>query len=387
MRAELAARDDVQAEILYFLSEDESAEVRRNIAANITTPRQADLVLARDKDDEVRCDLAFKIGRLIPGISKMANQRLQEATFEILSVLAQDQLPRVRAIIVKEIKLATNVPQPVINRLARDVESVVAAPILEYSPMLSDHELLGIIHAGAKQGGLSAIARRDNVSDQIARAVVEANDIAATATLLANPSARLRPETVDRVVDIAEKEELPHEPLARRPELSVSAMRRIAGFVSAAILDVLQSEHKLDEETAKIVNEAVKRRIKNEVAEPTETVSAKVAKLDQAGKLTEEAIVQAAEVGQRGFVAEALAHKAKVPVGVINKMIDSRSGKAAAWKAGLSARGAMKLQQLAARVPANAMIHARDGVKYAISDAEMEWFLTYFRESAAKDAA
>lgn len=26
------------------------------------------------------------------------------------------------------------------------------------------------------------------------------------------------------------------------------------------------------------------------------------------------------------------------------------------------------------------MIHARDGVKYALSDAEMEWFLTYFRE-------
>src|SRR5688572_12790709 len=58
VRSELAGRDDIQPEILYFLSDDEHAEVRRNVAANIATPRQADLVLARDKDDEVRCDLA-----------------------------------------------------------------------------------------------------------------------------------------------------------------------------------------------------------------------------------------------------------------------------------------------------------------------------------------
>jgi hypothetical protein len=115
-----------------------------------------------------------------------------------------------------------------------------------------------------------------------------------------------------------------------------------------------------------------------------------VRKLEDLGKLNEEAIVQAAETGQRGFVGEALALKAEVPIGVINKMLDSRFGKAttaAAWKAGLSARGAMKLQQLIARVPANFMIHARDGVKYALSETEMEWFLTYFGELVAKDAA
>ena len=158
--------------------------------------------------------------------------------------------------------------------------------------------------------------------------------------------------------------------------------------VGSAILQVLQSEHSLDDETAKIVGEAVKKRIRDEATNPenqAETAAAKVAKLEEVGRLTEDAILQAAEQGQRGFVAEALALKGEVPVVLINKIIESRSGKAmtaAAWRAGLSARGAMKLQQLAARVPANSMIHARDGVKYALSDAEMDWFLTYFAEQA-----
>ena len=321
VRSELAARSDVKPELLYFMAEDEDTEVRRAIASNEATPRQADLVLARDKDDEVRCDLALKIGRLIPGISKTANERLQEMTFEVLDVLARDQLPRVRAIIAEEIKHATQAPQPVISRLARDIETIVAAPILEYSPLLSDHELMEIIHAGSSRGGLAAIARRSNVSDRLAKAIVDANGIAATANLLANPNAKLKSDVIDRVVDIAEKQEPLHEPLARRPELSVNAIRRIATFVSSAILNVLQAEHELDQETAKVVAEAVKKRIKEEGSrgEQAETVASKVAKLEEAGKLNEDAIILAAQSGQRGFVAEALALKGDVAVGIINK--------------------------------------------------------------------
>lgn len=84
-------------------------------------------------------------------------------------------------------------------------------------------------------------------------------------------------------------------------------------------------------------------------------------------------------------MAEALALKAGVSAAVVNKMMDSRSGKAVtaiSWKAGLTARGSMKLQRHGARIAANAMIHARDGVNYALSDTEMNWLLTYFREQS-----
>ena len=42
-RADLASREDLRPELLYYLSQDPSSEVRRRIAANDKTPRQADL--------------------------------------------------------------------------------------------------------------------------------------------------------------------------------------------------------------------------------------------------------------------------------------------------------------------------------------------------------
>ena len=251
VRRQLAERGDLRPEILYFLAEDAHAEVRRGIARNSATPQHADLLLARDVDDEVRSDLALKITRLVPGLTEQEASRLQELTIEILTILAQDQLPRVRAIIAEEIKHATNIPAAVVKRLARDLELIVVAPVLEFSPLLTDSELLEIIAAGVVEGGLSAIARRDLVPDPVSVAIVAANDIPAVATLLANPNAQIREDTLDEIIGKAEKAPPLHEPLARRPELSMGAIRRVAGFVSAAILGVLQNEHHLDEDTAR----------------------------------------------------------------------------------------------------------------------------------------
>jgi hypothetical protein len=50
-RRKLATRGDARPEILYYLAEDEDTKVRRAVASNPTTPRQADLILADDRDD------------------------------------------------------------------------------------------------------------------------------------------------------------------------------------------------------------------------------------------------------------------------------------------------------------------------------------------------
>jgi len=156
-RKELAKRKDVKPEVLYFLAEDESPTVRRKVATNKNTPRQADVILSTDDNDEVRCDLALKIGRLVPNISETESEKLQELTFQVLETLANDNLTRVRQIVAEEIKRADNIPQNIIDQLAKDVELIVAAPILEYSPLLSDDDLMEIIQTGSTSGAISAI--------------------------------------------------------------------------------------------------------------------------------------------------------------------------------------------------------------------------------------
>jgi len=109
-RRNLASHENLEPEILYYFTDDEAPEVRREVANNPGAPLQADLILAKDENDEVRMELARKIGQLVPHLPREQNKRLAEMALEILEILAEDQLPMVRAIISDELKHSKNVP-------------------------------------------------------------------------------------------------------------------------------------------------------------------------------------------------------------------------------------------------------------------------------------
>src|SRR4051812_15057653 len=62
VRHALAARSDLEPEILFYLARDPDAAVRRTVAANGTAPVKASLLLAADEDGDVRHDLADRVG-------------------------------------------------------------------------------------------------------------------------------------------------------------------------------------------------------------------------------------------------------------------------------------------------------------------------------------
>jgi len=130
-REELAARADAAPEALFFLATEGHPAARRAVAANPASPPHANRLLADDADDDVRVELARKIGRLLPDLPKDARTRMRALTVETLERLAKDHLPRVRQVLAEEIKSLDCVPKRVIRLLARDVEAV-SAPILEY---------------------------------------------------------------------------------------------------------------------------------------------------------------------------------------------------------------------------------------------------------------
>lgn len=258
VRKDLAGRQDARPEILYFLAADPSSDVRRAVAENPTSPRQAKQLLATDSDDEVRLVLAHKIGRLVPDLDSMEASQLQELTIDILTTLAQGQLPLVRQVIAEEIKNATQVPKSIVAKLARDVEAVVSAPVLQYSVLLTDDDLLEVV-AGARQPAvLASVARRTQLSPAVCDAIVATGDEGSIASLLANHGAQIREDTLDRVIEAAPAHQPWHQPLVRRPTLSAPAVRRIAGFVAAALLDELAARSDLDSETERYVRQRVR---------------------------------------------------------------------------------------------------------------------------------
>jgi uncharacterized protein (DUF2336 family) len=384
VRHALALREDTRAEILYYLAEDETSAVRSAIAANPSTPGQANVLLAKDANDEVRTDLARKIGRLLPDLDAHTSSRVREMTIEVLETLARDQLPKVRAILAEAVKSTNRVPHDIIRRLAQDVETIVAAPILEYSPLLSDEDLLEIIASGTAHGGLAAIARRSGVASPVADAIVATLDVPAVAALLANPSAQIREETLDAIIEHAESIDSWHEPLVMRTELSVRAMRRICQFVGASLVDILVERHQLPPALEKELKKNVRRRIEQAPPPPDtpkQRPAERLAALAEAGKLDDESISDAVDAGDREFALLALAHLAKLPLAVVSKIVEARSPKgvtALAWKAGLSMRTAMRLQLRLAMIAPKSVMNARNGVDYPLSDADMEWQIGYF---------
>src|ERR1700744_103016 len=231
-QSELAGRTDAGDDVLTFLAHNGAPATRRAVAANMSAPAQVNRFLAEDDEEDVRAELARKIARLMPGLSKREAKHIQDLTVETLERLAADQMPRVRAILAEEIKHLDCVPAHVVQARARDVEETVHVPILEYSPLLSDADLMEIIAEGKVQAVLTAIARRRPLSANISDAVVSSLDIPAVSALLANPDAAIRERTLDAIISQAERISVWQDAVCVRADLSRRAIRRLASFVS-----------------------------------------------------------------------------------------------------------------------------------------------------------
>ncbi|MCE9521533.1 MAG: DUF2336 domain-containing protein [Alphaproteobacteria bacterium] len=382
----LAGRSDVEPEILYYLATDDAVEVRRLVAANPATPQQANKILTDDRDGDVRCELARKIGRLVPGLDPQEASRVRDLAIEVMERLARDSLPRVRAILSEEIKSSAKVPAHIVKQLAQDLELIVCAPVLEYSPLLSDQDLIEIIAGARVEGSLSALAQRSTLSVPVADAVVASLDVSAIAALLANPNAQIREETLDRVLESATAIEAWHQPVVMRADLSLRAVRRVAAFVSASLLSVLCQRSGLDDETAAHLNKRVRERLdegalNDEVSAAEAKAQAAVKEAAAKGTLNEEFLMEAADANDRRLVAFALASLANVSKEIVDRILVSKSGKAITalvWRAKLSMRVSVKIQAAIVHLPGPKMVMAREGVHFPLSEEELAWHLNYF---------
>ena len=379
-RQELARDADTQPEVLYYLVDDDDQGVRMAVACNPSTPVQADLKLAEDEDDEIRIELARKIGRLMPGLKQERQKKLRELTIHALEKLSEDKLPDVRAALSDTIKSMPDVPKDVVMRLAKDVEKIVAAPVLEYSPLLGDAALVELMAAGVTLGALPAIARRHGIGKAVSDAVVASADMPSIAALLHNNSAEIRERTLYDVADEAEELTELHEPLAMRPELSQRAMRRIASFVSRALLEQLAERSGLDNKTRQVIAAQVNDRLLEDKDADAKLDADFAEHLAKQGKLNDEVMRGAIEKNRREFVIHALAVLTKRTDKGIERIMEMRNGKATTalvHQAGLSMRTALMMQQRIAKVPPSQILPARNGVDFPMTPEEMEYQIAH----------
>ncbi|MDB5405638.1 MAG: uncharacterized protein JWL84_550 [Rhodospirillales bacterium] len=388
-RRRVATHGGARPEVLYYLAVDPDPTVRAAVAANDATPVQADLLLARDRDEAVRQDLARKIGRLAPGLNADEQDRLRRMTYEVLEILVRDQVVKVRQIIAEALKDVTDAPPEMIQLLARDGDLAVAGPVLQFSPMLDDEDLLEIIASTPIAGALEAMARRRDVSDGIALAIAGSSDIAAVTALLENPSAQIREEMLDKLIDRARDVPPWHQPLVRRPKLSSSAIQKLALFVADNLLFALRERRDLDPAAARAVERIVLGRLADEhlaasdaqtSADPFAATLDRVRRQHDAGQLNDDSVTAALRESDRGYVRAALVVRADLPIDSIDKIIAAQSAKglvSLAWRAGLAMRTAVLLQSGLAHLPPPSIIRGREDGSYPLSPDAMRWQLDF----------
>ena len=372
-KLELARRDDARPEMLYYLASEQSSEIRREVARNALTPHHANRLLAEDKQDEVRVELARKVARLLPDCDIREVRETRERIIELLDILAKDQATRVRQVIAEELKSSPHAPKAVIQHLARDQETDVCAPILEYSPLLSDEDLREIIAYAKAHDALVAIARRQGLGEDVAHDIAASLDVPAVASLLANQSARIREDTLNFLVDHAPHVMEWHEPLVNRPNLSLRLMRRISTFVASALVEVMVERNDLGAGDGKALLGRVKERLTNEAVnqDDIDAVQQTVRDFQARGLLNDTFITEAIDNKQREVVIQALAILAHCDDAIVRKVFESKNGRnvtALAWKAGLAMRTAYRVQTEVAFVPSQQLLNARGGMDYPLSD-------------------
>lgn len=373
---------DLGPAVFEYLARHGAAATRQAVAANPRTPARVNRALADDEEDEVRAELAAKIARLMPGLAEEENRETVELTIATLEMLARDTAPKVRAILAEEIKDMDCIPHDVALRLAKDLETLVSAPILEYSPLLSDTDLIEIIACGKVQHVLEAIAKRRPLNENVSDALVQSLDVPVVAALLVNPDAKIRKDTLDRVIAQAEEIESWQMPLVMRADLSARAVRRLARFVGAAMIELLAARNDLSEAT----REQLSRRLRTQLDQPAasaepEGASQAVAEAKASRSLDDAFVENAALTGKRETVILALSELTHVPEAIVRKIVGQRSAKplvSLVWHAHLSMRTAFRIQTALMRLPGHELLPAKNGVNFPLSKEEMRWHLSYF---------
>jgi len=290
----------------------------------------------------------------------------------------------VRAAIADVVKNMPEAPRELILRLARDSAMNVCEPVIRLSPQLTDSDLLALLSDAPCAATATMVARRAGLSATLADAIAVSADDTAIAALLENPSAAIRETTLDSLIARASAHVEWHEPLVRRPRLSARSARALADVVADHLLDLLARRTDLPSTVLSELRWRLAGRL-GMAAQTTDDLGpedalAEAYALMAEQRLTEEALLTAAQRGNRNRCAAMLAVAAGVPLTSVNRAALLRSARGIVsllWKAGFSMRVAGPLQLLLARLPPSGVLYRRNGGEFPLGVAEMRWQIDF----------
>ncbi len=280
--------------------------------------------LLQDPAATTRADMAGKIARSFgAGVLRGPERVLAEQIFRLMM---RDAEIMVRKALAENLKDNPDLPHDVALTLAADVDDV-AAPLLEFSSILTDTDLFEIVRSGAA-GKQVSIARRDGVSEDLSRVIAAEAGPDAVATLMANGRASVPEDAFVAALDRFGENENIHGAMVRRSQLPVGVAERLVTLVSATLREHLVTHHELSPDIATdLIFQARERAtIDLSLATNRQSVPALVGRLHSNGRLTPTIILRALCTGDLDFFECAMAALAGVPIISAYRLIHDDGG-------------------------------------------------------------
>ena len=403
VRVRQGASVTTNPDILRELATDPSVTVRASLAMNPALPDDVAQILALDTDSRVQSILSRKLAKLAPTLSDEARQRVQQDAVASLTALIADAGLRVRTNIASAVRDLPDGPRNIILRLAHDPAVMVCEPVIRFSPMLSQEDLVSLITSGPPESSILAVASRSGIGTTVSDAIVNTAYADAITALLANPTAHIREATLDALAAQSEEHTEWQEPLVRRPSLPPRTQRMLSEVVTGNLLEALAARADLDPKVGQMMRSALQQTRPGgsaaASAKPARAATADVDKrsalaqaqmLQQNGKLDDQAILAALRRSATVSATAMLAVKAGTEVDVIERACALRNAKAVvslAWKAALSAQTAVVLQTMLTALPPDQILRPGQDKGYSLSEDEMRWQLTLLGIAEAQTRA
>jgi uncharacterized protein (DUF2336 family) len=380
----LARSGHTHKEILYYLAQhDPDAKVRLAVAKNKNTPLQATKVLSTDKDVDVRLALADRLVTLLPELSNDQQSQLYAYAVQALGTLALDEMLKIRLALSSTLRDHAHAPPKVVGQLARDIERQVSEPILRFCAALSDEDLIDILGKHPSGWAISAIAGRSKLAAAVSHAVVSTYDLPANTILLGNEGAEIAENALQLIIDKARTHPEWQTPIASHKKLPANMVKALAEFADDAVRDILLARKDFDKETTEEVAAVFKRRLDfaAEQAEHEGESSVKRVKREaKEGELDEDKISDALAMRDTDFVYSAIALRIGTDADSIRRVFDLKAPKpivALCWRASLSMRFALQMQQTLGQVQPAELLYPKGGTDYPLSVKDMEWQLEF----------
>lgn len=269
--------------------------------------------LMQDKSPQNRADVATKIAGDID--MNLSDQERALAN-DIIRLLAQDVAVTVRRALSETLKEATNLPHDVALTLAKDVDDV-ALPLLECSKILSEDELIALIKSGSEKKQ-SAIARRDDVTDNITGALMEHGGEGSVAALMRNNQADLSDDRINQALNRFGNSEEVQSALLGRESLPSGVAERLVSVISDSLLQQVLKRADVPDEVAIDVLMRTREQARQKLivgdGGASDGLMELILNLDKAGHLTEALLFRALCLGDLDFYEAALSYKSGLPL-------------------------------------------------------------------------